>query len=246
MNKYVVCIKDTCIRDAQILDQNEWKDIFGPVFLGFIEASNEKEALELAAKEYDYGYNCLELIKISSNDNKIKNIRPGDKFNVIVDIKGHQVSMTTGWGPFNSIEEAKQAVNMAIQDFIDYLKEINFTYSDRTGLIFDLRETIEINGEYFDSDEAKLIINNDLKSWEISDNVLELTDEQLARNDEIDNAVYDMLLVLTEKNEEEFPWNMEHIGNITEMIEEYFEKINIHIRHPGIVTDEEGNQYYTE
>ena len=247
MNKYIICVNSSYIRDAQILDQNEWKDIFGPVFLGVIEASNAKEALKLASEEYDYGCDCLEIIKISHDNDKIKDIQPGDKFTVNVEIEGYQVSMTTGWGPFDSIEEAKQVINMGIQDFIEYLEEINFVHSDRTGLIFNLRETIEINGEYFDSDETKLIISKDLKSWRLSDDEeLELTDEQLARNDDIDNAIYDMLLVLTEKNEEEFPWNMEHIGNITMMIEDYFEKRNIHIRHPGIITDEDGNQYYAE
>ena len=45
-------------------------------------------------------------------------------------------------------------------------------------------------------------------------NELTFTDKQLERLDEIDNTVYEALLILLEKNEDELPWDMELIGNI--------------------------------
>ena len=75
---------------------------------------------------------------------------------------------------------------------------------------------------------------------------LELTDAQLERNDDIDNAVYQMLLVLLEKTEEEFPWDMYHIGNVTDVIKEYLEGEGLHVRHPAIESCEDGTSKYVE
>jgi len=78
-------------------------------------------------------------------------------------------------------------------------------------------------------------------------NELELTDEQLERNDEIDNAVYNCILVLAEQSDTELPWDMGMVAEVTDAIKEALWLYgNIKVRHPGIVTDEDGNQSYQE
>lgn len=77
-------------------------------------------------------------------------------------------------------------------------------------------------------------------------NELTFTDKQLERLDEIDNTVYEALLVLLEKNEDELPWDMELIGNVTDAIAETCESLGHHVRYPSIVTNEDGSQIYEE
>lgn len=74
--------------------------------------------------------------------------------------------------------------------------------------------------------------------------MLELNDEQLERNDDIDNAVFACITILAEKD---LDWNMEMIGTVTESIKtDLLKYFNIKVRHPGIITNEDGSQYYAE
>lgn len=73
---------------------------------------------------------------------------------------------------------------------------------------------------------------------------LELTDEMIARNDEIDNTVYQCILTLTEKDPEELDWDMAIIGEVTDAIIETLREFGLKVRHPGVVTDLDGSQYY--
>lgn len=75
---------------------------------------------------------------------------------------------------------------------------------------------------------------------------LTLNDQQIARNDEIDNTVYSALLILLEKTEDELPWNMALIGDVTEAIASVCESQGYHLRWPSIVTHENGTQTYEE
>lgn len=75
---------------------------------------------------------------------------------------------------------------------------------------------------------------------------LELTDEMLERNDAISNAVFECILTLAEKDDEELPWNMEIIAEATEAIKEILERHGFHVRHPGVVTEPDGKQHYEE
>ena len=72
---------------------------------------------------------------------------------------------------------------------------------------------------------------------------MELTEKMLQGNDEIDNAVYACLCTLSEQNLE---WDMEIIGEVTEDIRAALEKRGIKMRWPGVVTNEDGTQYYEE
>ena len=76
---------------------------------------------------------------------------------------------------------------------------------------------------------------------------LELTDEMVARNDKIDNGVYDLILTLTEKSSDELEWNMELIGSVTDVITDLlWRKFKLKVRHPAVVTNEDGTQCYSE
>lgn len=67
---------------------------------------------------------------------------------------------------------------------------------------------------------------------------IELTDDQLQRNDEIDNAVFDCIKILAEDPLME--WNMRVIGNVTESIKHTLFHHGIPVRHPGISVDLDG------
>jgi hypothetical protein len=73
---------------------------------------------------------------------------------------------------------------------------------------------------------------------------LELTDEMIERNDVIDNAVYACILELAEKDEDELPWSMEIIGDVTDAIKASLLMHKIKVRHPGVVTEANGSQHY--
>ena len=76
---------------------------------------------------------------------------------------------------------------------------------------------------------------------------LELTDEMVARNDEIDNGVYETILMLTEKTSDELPWDMEMIGAVTDAIQDLlWRRYKLSVRHPAVVTYDDGRQEYYE
>lgn len=75
---------------------------------------------------------------------------------------------------------------------------------------------------------------------------LKLTDEQVKRNNDIDNAVYDALLTLLEKSQNNLPWNTELISDITRAIADICETFGYHIRRPYVITEPDGTQHYEE
>ena len=83
-------------------------------------------------------------------------------------------------------------------------------------------------------------VNNELKPIE----ELEFTDWQIERQDEIENVVYDCLLVLTEKTSEEFPWSMNHIGPVADMICDYLVAQGIPVRYPAMVYEPDEEHAY--
>lgn len=75
---------------------------------------------------------------------------------------------------------------------------------------------------------------------------LEFTNEQLERIDEIDNTVYNALLILLEKDEESFPWDISIISEVVEAISDISEKRGYHLRRPCILRSKDGNDTYVE
>jgi hypothetical protein len=73
---------------------------------------------------------------------------------------------------------------------------------------------------------------------------LELTDEMIARIDEIDNAVFECVKVLSEKYD--MQWDMGVIGPVTDVLEEKLKELGFPVRRPAIVTDPDGTQRYEE
>ena len=75
------------------------------------------------------------------------------------------------------------------------------------------------------------------------DKPLELTDEMAARNDVIDNAVYECIVMLADTPVE---WDMEIIGDVTDAIVAVLAGFGIKVWHPSIVTEADGSQYYSD
>lgn len=72
----------------------------------------------------------------------------------------------------------------------------------------------------------------------------ELSDEQVARNDEIYNAVYEMCKVMCEN--EELEWDMHYIGEIAELTANLMVTRGELVRFPAVVTEEDGTQHIEE
>jgi hypothetical protein len=62
---------------------------------------------------------------------------------------------------------------------------------------------------------------------------VELSDEQLQRNDTIDNSVFDCLETLAETDLE---WDMRMIAEATTGLKSVLNDYDIKVRHPGITT----------
>ena len=73
---------------------------------------------------------------------------------------------------------------------------------------------------------------------------LELTDAMVERNDEIDNAVFDCVKTLSEQPD--MDWNMAIIGDVTDSMKAALKRHSIKVRHPGVVTNDDGSQFYAE
>jgi hypothetical protein len=74
-------------------------------------------------------------------------------------------------------------------------------------------------------------------------NELDLTEAQLDRLDEIDNAVHECICVLAEK---EIPWDMELIGETLDAIKQVLLAKKIRVRHPGYLVELNGSNHYLE
>lgn len=72
----------------------------------------------------------------------------------------------------------------------------------------------------------------------------ELSKEQLARCDEIYNAVYEMCKVVAD--DEDLEWDMHYIGEIAELTANMMVNRGYLMRFPAIVTDEDGMQHIEE
>ena len=72
--------------------------------------------------------------------------------------------------------------------------------------------------------------------------MIELNEEQLKRNDDIYNSVFEMCKVMTENDDLE--WDMNIIGDIAEYAVQKLINKNYAIRFPSIVSD--GDNEYVE
>lgn len=77
-----------------------------------------------------------------------------------------------------------------------------------------------------------------------TDEEVEMTQEQLDRNDEIFDAVYEMCKILTENPDLE--WDMSYIGDITDYAANTLVSHGNRVRFPAVVTDDKGSQHISE
>ena len=73
---------------------------------------------------------------------------------------------------------------------------------------------------------------------------MELTNEQIERQDEIYNGVFELCKIMSENQELE--WNMSFIGEITDCAESILMRHGIRVRFPAIVTDPDGSEHVEE
>lgn len=80
-----------------------------------------------------------------------------------------------------------------------------------------------------------------------TDKEVELSDEQLARLDQIYEAAYQFCKVLTDKpKNQELDWDMQYIGEITDYAVSVMVQAGHHVRYPAVVTQQDGSQYIEE
>ena len=98
-----------------------------------------------------------------------------------------------------------------------------------------------------DADDIKLMLNKLTSAMEDvlegkhddEDDRAELSPRQIERLDEIDNAMYQFLLVLLERNEDEFGWDMYHIGEAVDAVQQVMLDHGFDIHRPYIEDDGE-------
>lgn len=73
---------------------------------------------------------------------------------------------------------------------------------------------------------------------------LELSDAQLARNDEIYNGVHTLCQMMAE--DDALEWSMEIIGQIADYAAELLTSHGIRVRFPSVVTEPDGSQHIEE
>ena len=73
---------------------------------------------------------------------------------------------------------------------------------------------------------------------------LELNDRQVARNDEVYNAVFEMCRVLAQKPDME--WDMGFIGEIADYAASVLVSRGFRVRFPAVVTNPDGRQYIAQ
>lgn len=77
-----------------------------------------------------------------------------------------------------------------------------------------------------------------------TDEELELSDAQSARNDEIYNAAYEFCKVMAE--DDRLEWNMEILGELADLAAELLTRHGSRVRYPAVVTEPDGRQYIEE
>lgn len=95
-------------------------------------------------------------------------------------------------------------------------------------------------------EDAEAILEMIKELHEVLDKVLnpELSDEQVARCDEIYNAVYEMCKVVAD--DEELEWDMHYLGEIAELAANMMVNRGYMVSFPAIVTEDDGSQHIEE
>ncbi len=95
----------------------------------------------------------------------------------------------------------------------------------------------QLEGEIYDGRWAETPQNDEAEPTED----LELSDEQIVRNDEIYNAAYDFCKVMAEN--ENLEWNMEILGQLADFAADLLIEHGSKVRYPSVVTEPDGSQH---
>lgn len=123
------------------------------------------------------------------------------------------------WVPYSSIHKTKKGADTVRQWAVNQ-RGCDF---DGNLLLYEVRE---------------------VEAPEEMDEELELRADQIARIDEVENAVFEMCRVLTEK--EILDWDISFIGEIADLAAEILAKHGYRVRYPAIVDDDEGDGQHFE
>ena len=75
---------------------------------------------------------------------------------------------------------------------------------------------------------------------------IEFSDRQIEQLDDIDNSVYQTILIFLNKTEDEFPWDMQYIGQVADAIEETLLNLGQRVYRPAIITEKDGSMHLEE
>ena len=84
-----------------------------------------------------------------------------------------------------------------------------------------------------------IIVNEEINE----NNELELSSEQVARIDEIHNAVFEMCKILLE--DDDLEWNMEIIGDIADVATDILVEKGHRVHYPAIVYEDDNDEIGT-
>lgn len=90
-----------------------------------------------------------------------------------------------------------------------------------------------------------MIANENTKNaLERNDDVLEFSDAQIEKIDDIYNAVYDLCVLMSENNTLE--WNMSYIGEIADLVTDVLLDHGIPVRYPAVVSENDEPEHVQE
>lgn len=87
MKKYIMIIKEDCIRDAQVCvnyEKDIWMDLFPKVLLGLFEAEDEMSAINMASLSTGYPVDIIEAILVynTGSSRKKEQVIPTGQTNI--------------------------------------------------------------------------------------------------------------------------------------------------------------------
>lgn len=193
------------------------------------KVSKELQALLDKAEEMDWSYSAyIETSRGNRAYVEMGQYSPaGEDFNMVIDFELENQAETF-------LEDLREyADNFDVEEHAEMwlpsrgkggcpstLKELLEDAKDIKDMVYELyRELVRLSKELED---------------------LELSEEQIERNDEIYNAVYDMCKVVCEN--EELEWDMHYIGEIAELAAHLLVERGEKVRFPSVVTENDGTQ----
>lgn len=153
---------------------------------------------------------------------------------------GEDFYMTIDFDKDNQVETFLEDLREYVENFdVDEHAEMWIESRGKGGCPSSLKELLQ------DAEDIKAMIEELLEKLEHPESEeLELSDEQVARNDKIYNAIYDMCKVVA--GNDDLEWDMHYIGEIAELTANLLINRGEKVRFPAVVTDADGKQHIEE